>query len=72
MKRKEEEIIQKKLKKRIKLEIQEMGILSIISKKPKVNNSCQHLGSIMILPKEKKNAINIAENRRNCNIISFY
>ena len=54
MKRKEEEIIQKKLKKRIKLEIQEMGILSIISKKPKVNNSCQHLGSIMILSKEKK------------------
>ena len=52
--KKKEEIIQKKLKKRIKLEIQQMGLLSIISNKPKANNSCQHLGSIMILSKEKK------------------
>ena len=55
--KKKEEIIQKKLKKRIKLEIQQMGLLSIISKKPKANNSCQHLGSIMILSKENSRGI---------------
>ena len=50
---KEEEIIRrKKLEKISNLEIQEMGILSIISRKPKRNILCQHLESIMILSKE--------------------
>ena len=55
MKRKEvEEIMRKKTEKISKLEIQEMGLLSIISKKQKKNNLCQHLESLMIYPKEKK------------------
>jgi len=50
---KEEEIIKrKKLEKIPNLEIQEMGILSIISRRPKKNILCQHLESIMILSKE--------------------
>ena len=50
---KEEEIIRrKKLEKISNLEIQEMGILSIISRRPKSNILCQHLESIMILSKE--------------------
>ena len=50
----EEEIIRKKIEKQSKLEIQEMGLLSIISKKPKKNNLFQRLESIMILSKEKE------------------
>ena len=62
MKRKEEEEIirRKRLEKFEKiqnLEVQEMGILSIITKKPKKNNMCQHLESIMIFSKQKKNPI---------------
>ena len=50
---KEEEIKKKiKIEKISNLEIQEMGILSIISRKPEKNNMCQHLESIMILTKE--------------------
>ena len=51
--REEEEIRRKKIEKISNLEIQEMGILSIITKKPKKNNLCQHLESIMILSKVK-------------------
>ena len=59
MKRKEEEIIRKKIEMQSKLEIQEMGLLSIISKKPKKNNLFQRLESIMILStqKEKKSTL---------------
>ena len=53
MKRKEEEIIRLKKEKKSELEIQEMGILSIISNKPKKNNLYQRLESIMILSQEK-------------------
>ena len=53
MKRKEEEIIIR-LKKKYELEIQKMGILSIISNKPKKNNLYQRLESIMILSQKKE------------------
>jgi len=51
--REEEEIRRKKIEKIANLEIQEMGLLSIITKKPKKINLCQHLESIMILSKVK-------------------
>ena len=53
MKRKEEEIIRLKKEKKPELEMQEMGILSIISNKPKKNNLYQRLESIMILSQKK-------------------
>ena len=49
----EEEIRRKKIEKIANFEIQEMGLLSIITKKPKKINLCQHLESIMILSKVK-------------------
>ena len=51
--KKEEEIRKRQLEKIYNFECQEMGTLSIISKKPKKINLCQHLQSIMILSKEK-------------------
>ena len=51
--REEKEIMRQKLEKISNLEIQEMGLLSIITKKPKKNIVCQHLESIMILSKVK-------------------
>ena len=51
--REEEEIRRKKIEKIANLEIQEMGLLSIINTKPKKINLCQHLESIMILSKVK-------------------
>ena len=54
MKRKREEIIRLKKEKKSELEIQEMGILSIISNKPKKNNLYQRLESIMILSQKKE------------------
>ena len=51
--REEKEVVRQKLEKISNLEIQEMGLLSIITKKPKKNIVCQHLESIMILSKVK-------------------
>ena len=51
--REEKEILRRKYQKMANLEIQEMGLLSIITKKPKKNIVCQHLESIMILSKVK-------------------
>ena len=51
--REEKEIIRRKMEKIANFEIQEMGLLSIITKKPKKNIVCQHLESIMILSKVK-------------------
>ena len=51
--REEKEIMRRKLEKIANFEIQEMGLLSIITKKPKKNIVCQHLESIMILSKVK-------------------
>ena len=60
-KRKEEEIIRRKRMEKVQklksLEVQEMGILSIITKKPKKNNMPQHLESIMILSKYRKSPL---------------
>ena len=60
-KRKEEEIIRRKRMEKVQklksLEVQEMGILSIITKKPKKNNMPQHLESIMILSKCRKSPL---------------
>ena len=54
MERIEEDIIKrKKLEKISNFEIQEMGLLSIIARKPKIKNLCQHLESMMIYSKEK-------------------
>ena len=51
----EEETIRKaQLEKEANLEFQEMGTLSIITRKPKKENLCQHLESIMIISREKK------------------
>ena len=74
MKRKEEEEIirrkrMEKFEKIKNLEVQEMGILSIITKKPKKNNMCQHLESIMIYSKQKKNPI-IVQKIEEINITS--
>ena len=54
MKMTEEEILKrKKLEKISNFEIQEMGLLSIISRKPKIKPVFQHLESMMIFSKEK-------------------
>ena len=50
--RKEEEIRRKQYEKISNYEFQEMGTLSIITKKPKKINLCQRLESIMIISKE--------------------
>ena len=56
-KEEEEKIYKKKLEDISKFEIQEMGLLSIIAKKPEKLNLCQHLQSLMILSKPKKSPI---------------
>ena len=56
-KEEEEKIYKKKLEDISKFEIQEMGLLSILAKKPKKYNLCQHLQSLMILSKPKKSPI---------------
>ena len=53
IKEEEEILIKKKLENKFKFVIQEMGLLSIITKKPKKNNIFQHLQSISILSKAK-------------------
>ena len=53
-KEEEEKIYKKKLENIFKFEIQEMCLLSIISKKPKKINYCQHLQPLMILSKPKE------------------
>ena len=67
---KEEEIIKKQLEKINNLEIEEIGFLSIIAKKPKNNNMCQHLQSILILSKAKITPI-IIQKIEEINISSF-
>ena len=53
IKEEEEILIKKKLENKFKFVIQEMGLLSIITKKPKKINIFQHLQSISILSKAK-------------------
>ena len=52
-KEEQEKIYRKKLEDISKFQIQEMGLLSIIAKKSKKFNVCQHLQSLMIIPKIK-------------------
>ena len=54
IRKEEEKIYKKKLENISKFEIQEMCLLSIISKKPKKINYCQHLQPLMILSKPKE------------------
>ena len=51
--RKEEEIRKRELEKISNLEFQEMGTLSILTRKPKKINLCQRLESIMIISKQR-------------------
>jgi len=67
---KEEEIIKKQLEKINNFEIEEIGFLSIIAKKPNSNNICQHLQSILILSKAKKIPI-IIQKIEEINITTF-
>ena len=54
---KEEELIRRKYEKISNYQIQEMGLLSIITRKPEKNNLCQHLESISIFSLHKPNPL---------------